>query len=443
MTRQPFSFANLIIITICVAVFALSSPAPARAQTETVIHSFRSASVFDGIEPFGGMVAASNGALYGTTSGGGKYRYGAVYKLSPPTTQGGAWGQTILYSFTGGTVTDDGSGPSGSIVLTKGGKIYGTTQSGGRYGDGTVYELSPPTQPGNPWTETTLYSFSLSSEPIYGLVAGSGGRLYGTTYLGGHYGVGSVFAVSPPAKLGDPWTEETIHSFSGGGAVPQGYPTGLVLDASGSLYGATSFVNGNTGGVVFQLSPPSSGRGAWTENILYAFTGEEGDGSEPSGGLVLDSAGALYGNTLGGGQFGGGTAYKLSPPAVQGGTWTESVLYSFEGVSGGGLYPIAALAFDSAGALYGVTESGGIESCGDGDNGCGTAFKLSPPTAQGGTWTEQILHSFAAGTDGNYPQAQVIVVGTDVYGTTMLGGTGICNSSAGQWGCGTVFQITQ
>jgi uncharacterized repeat protein (TIGR03803 family) len=421
-------------------VFALSSPAPAHAQTESVIHGFRSTNGFDGVNPFGNLVADKNGALYGTTDSGGKYGFGAVYKLLLPTTQGGTWKETILYSFTG---TNDGLGPTGSIVLANGGKIYGTTQAGGQYGDGTVYELIPPTQAGTPWTETILYSFYGSTDPIPdGVTAGPGGRLYGTTVRGGRYGVGTVFAVSPPTQPEGPWIEQTLHTFNGGGAVPEGYPTSLVVDASGSLYGATSSISENNDGVVFQLSPPSDGHGAWTEQILYAFTGEEGDGLVPSGGLILDSSGALYGNTIEGGEFGQGVVYQLSPPAGQGGAWTERVLYSF-GVGGDSANPIASLVFDGAGALYGVSENGGTDSCAGDYYYCGTVFKVSPPSIQGGAWTEQVLHSFTGGSDGAYVQNPLLVVGAKIYGTTVEGGTGFCENQNGPSGCGTVFQITQ
>jgi uncharacterized repeat protein (TIGR03803 family) len=428
-------------------MFALASFIPAGAQTESVIHSFRSTSVFDGIQPFGGLFADANGALYGV-AGGGKYGAGAVYKLVPPATQGGAWTQNILYPFMGSfNGARDGSNPSGGIVFaaasSRNGKIYGTTQGGGLYGGGTVYELSRPTQPGSPWTETILYNFGQGVEAISGVIAGAEGRLYGTTVLGGRYNSGTVFVLSPPAQLGGAWTERVLYSFNSRGTLPQGHPTSVVLDASGSLYGATSLITANNSGVIFQLSPPSGGKGAWTENVLYTFTGQAGDGIEPSGGLVFDSSGALYGVTLEGGQLGNGAVYKVAPPAAQGGAWTETVLYSFSPGSGDGANPVAALAFDIAGALYGVTQSGGILSCGDAAAGCGAAFKISPPATQGGPWTEGFLYPFQGGSDGNFPQASVVVVGTSVYGTTWLGGTGICNGVGGQLGCGTVFQVTQ
>jgi uncharacterized repeat protein (TIGR03803 family) len=178
------------------------------------------------------------------------------------------------------------------------------------------------------------------------------------------------------------------------------------------------------------------------ENVLYTFTGAGGDGIIPAGNLVFGTNGTLFGTTLLGGQNGNGTVYELTPP-TQGGVWTESVIYSFSPGAGDGANPVAALVLDGAGAVYGVTQSGGVESCGNASNGCGTAFKLVPPSTGGGAWTEEILHAFLGSGDGDVPQASLAIVGNTVYGTTMLGGTGFCNGTGGQLGCGTVFQVSQ
>lgn len=435
MTRQSCSIVNLSA-AIFVAGFALAGLTHAHAQTESVIHSFQSSSVFDGKLPLGGLVAANNGALYGT-AGGGKYGYGVVYKLVPPATQGGAWKQVILYPFMGSfNGAQDGIAPSGSIVLTKGSKIYGTTQAGGRYGKGTIYEVSPPTQAGTPWTETVLYNFSGGNdggEPIYGVIIGTGGRLYGTTSLGGRNGSGTVFALAPPAQLGGTWMERVLYSFEAGPAEP----SGLSLSPSGALYG-TLF----SAGTVFQLSPPPTGSDPWVESVLYTFS-TASSGLLPSGGLILDAAGALYGVALEGGSYGGGLVYQLVPPAIKGGSWTENVIYSFSPGSGDGAYPESALIYDSAGALYGTTYQGGTGTCTAFGLGCGTVFKLVPPSAQGEPWSESFLYSFQGGSDGAYPLTSVSLFGTNLYGTTWMGGTGICVGPDDPTGCGTIFQIIQ
>lgn len=196
---------------------------------------------------------------------------------------------------------------------------------------------------------------------------------------------------------------------------------------------------------MFELTAPLGGRGPWTENVLYVFGSQSSDGANPVGQLIFDASGVLYGVTLEGGEFGPGTAYKLSPP-LQGEAWTESVLYSFRGPGegGDGAYPVGSLALDSAsGSLYGVTDSGGNISCGMASYGCGTVFEISPPALEGNPWTEDLLYSFLGGSDGDSPQAGVILVGTALYGTTWLGGTGYCNSPAGNWGCGTIFQVDE
>jgi hypothetical protein len=432
---SPHSWLTSIPVALLLFVSGAS------AQTETVVHSFQSTSVFDGIAPYSGLVADKNGALYGTTADGGKYRAGTVYKLVPPTSQGEAWKQTILYAFTGGS---DGANPSGALVLRPAGKIYGTTQGGGGSEScGVVYELAPPTKLGNPWTQTVLYTFCSTAgdgeKPIAGIISGEDGRLYGTTYKGGTSKAGNVFVVAPPAH-GSAWVEKVLCSFKAAsdGTLPS--PGGLAMDTSGALYGVLqlSEQTGFNPGSVFQLVPPIGGRGPWTENVLYTF-GAQGDGDGPVGAPVFDQNGVLYGATFQGGQNGAGSVFALTPPGALGGPWTETVLYSFTG-GGDGSVPDSSLALDGTGAIYGVTEYGGSQSCGNTGGGCGVAFKLTPPATQGGAWTDQTLHGFLGGADGESPVAPVLPLGSSVYGTTAAGGTGVCGNS-GEPGCGTVFQI--
>ncbi len=434
-------YLSLAKVITCVAMFVFAPLTFITAQTESVIHSFQSTNPLDGGNPFSVLVVDKNGALYGTTAGGGRYFAGTIYKLIPPSVPGGPWTEHRLYDFTGGR---DGGYPSGAIVL-HGGKIYGTTQKGGANSCaanpcGVVYELSPPTAPNQPWTETVLYAFGSfngdGNDPVAGVISDSRGRLYGTTYKGGTHQAGNVFVLSPPAQPGGPWLERNLYSFlpASDGVLP--FPGGLALDASGALYGPLEFseYGGLNVGSVFQLTPPVGGKGPWTENVLYNFLGSP-DGANPVGAPVLDPNGVLYGATLGGGN-GVGCVFSLTPPTSQGGAWTEAVLYSFTGL-GDGYAPVSGPVFDSMGALYGVTEYGGISSCGGNGFGCGTAYKLTPPSPPGGTWTEETLHAFAGGSDGSWPGTPLLLLGTSIYGTTVLGGTG-CGGN-----CGTVFQITQ
>src|SRR5580698_1744009 len=245
--------------------------------------------------------------------------------------------EQVLYSFQGNT---DGAQPVGSVVFDVAGNLYGTTTEGGAPSChsiaqcGTVYQLSPPAVEGQPWTETVLYVFKGNAQedgasPAGGLVIDKNGNLYGTTAYGGTGncvllgqldGCGTVFELSPPAQPGGSWTETVLYSFPDAehGYLPRG---DLVFDTVGNLYGATEFGGGSGSGAtcdafyaycgaIFELSPPQQPGGAWTEQVLHGFAGAEAydtsdDGSNPTGGLVLDEAGNLYGTTYLGGFIGG------------------------------------------------------------------------------------------------------------------------------------------
>jgi uncharacterized repeat protein (TIGR03803 family) len=432
MTRKQFLFVRNF--AVCLAAFTLASAKLAAAQTETVIHSFQSNSVTDGAMPIGGLVADQMGALYGTTFAGGKYNGGTVFKLAPPAVQGGVWKQNILYSFTGGP---DSGGPWGTLVLdSKSGKIFGGTDCPGCSG---VFELSPPAHSGLPWNEIMIYSSAQNG--VFDLIADREGKLYGTTNTGGRYKAGSVFVLS---FSGGVWKEQDIYSFtsvSGSSA----FPGGLAFDSAGVLYGVTAYGGGNNAvGSLFSLTPPAGGSGAWTENILYSFFPGENNGFLPGGALTFDSTGAIYGTTAGG----TGNVFQLVPPSVFGGLWTENVLYTFQG-NGDGLQPQSGVIFDGTGALYGTAPLGGDLSCGFNGiiDGCGTIFKLAPPSAQGGTWTEQTLHEFTGfdnnGSDGVEPGVGApFLAGSTLYGTTLQGGDPQVCFGPGDVGCGTVYMVT-
>ncbi|MGO9123603.1 MAG: choice-of-anchor tandem repeat GloVer-containing protein [Terriglobales bacterium] len=165
----------------------------------------------------------------------------------------------------------------------------------------------------------------------------------------------------------------------------------MVVDAVGNFYGAT-FLGGSANvGVVYEISPTSNGKA--TEAVLYDFTGSNGDGANPIGGLIFDKAGNLYGVTQNGGAFEVGTVFELSPPASPGGAWAETVLYSFQDSPSDGAYPVAGVIFDASGNLYGTARYGGIyaPSC---DFGCGVVYELTPPSAGGQPWAESILYAF-------------------------------------------------
>ena len=268
--------------------------------------------------------------------------------------------------------------------------------------------------------EKVLHSFLDNGtdgiDPQAGLIFDAAGNLYGTTYEGGANDDGVVFELSPAG--GGNWTEKVLHSFiNTDGYLPQ---AGLVFDAAGNLYGTT--IEGGTypGGTVFELTP--AGGGTWTEKVLWSF-GNGTDGREPWGGVIFDAAGDLYGTTVGGGTSSMGTVFELSPAG--GGHWTEKVLYSL-GSGSDGNSPVSGVIFDAAGNLYGTTQYGG------GSFDAGTVFELLP--AGGGNWTEKVLHSFGSGADGQYPAAGLVFDGAgNLYGTTPNGGT---------FSGGTVFELS-
>lgn len=349
--------------------------------------------------------------------------------------------EKVLYAF--GANSADGAGPSGGLIADAAGNLYGTTGIGGASNAGTVYEMSPST-PNNPWTETILYAFGGSqdgADPSGSLVFDTAGNLYGTTFFGGsqdcEFGCGTIFELSPPTVQGGSWTKTTIYSFSGGsdGAYPA---AGLVFDKAGNLY-STAALGGGTGscselapgcGTVFELSPPAAPGGTWTETVLYSFTGGS-DGGSPGAPVVFDKAGNLYGTAAGGGnptcEGGCGTVFELTPSGE--GTWTETVLHSFSSFSGDGFNPQSAgLITDKSGALAGTTVEGGAY-------GFGTVFGLLPPSSSGRKWAYGVVYSFGASqTDGLNPVSGVILVNGMLYGTTPDGGSNAV---------GTVFQLAR
>ncbi len=378
-------------------VFKLTPPADGHtAWTHTVLYRFQGGS--DGSRPYAGLFIAKDGALYGTTYSGGIGGHlgagaGTVYKLTPPGDGQTAWTHTVLYRFQGAS---DGSGPSGYLISDGKGALYGTTHSGGgsvadRYGAGTVYKLTPPSEGQTAWTEIVLYRFQGGGDghrPDGELAVDDHGALYGTTGQGGSadgksLGYGTVFKLAPPAKGESDWTETVLYRFQGGndGANPE---SELVADDQGALYGATyaggygGGLDGKSGnGTIFKLTPPGNGQTAWTESVIYRFKGG-GDGAIPAlrTSLLLDKTGALYGTTtsggltgeVGAGSSGYGTVFKLAPPVGAQTEWTETVLHRFR-AGGDGAYPDAGLLADKQGALYGTTQGGGA-------NDVGTIFKL-------------------------------------------------------------------
>ncbi|HMK89968.1 MAG TPA: choice-of-anchor tandem repeat GloVer-containing protein, partial [Methylocystis sp.] len=226
----------------------------------------------------------------------------------------------------------NGAGPQ-SGVLFDGGVLYGVTAGGGSAGDGVVYSLSPLAN--GQWSFNVIYNFLGGTldgaTPIGGLVADASGILYGTTSAAGGAGQGTVFQLIPPSTPAGTWTEKTLYNFQGGANDGSAPLANLIIDTEGNLYGATSAGGAAGEGVVFELSPPKSAGGEWTETVLYAFKGGASDGSTPTAGPTFGPQGALYGTTIGGGALGLGVAFELAPPSGSTTTWTETILFDFLG----------------------------------------------------------------------------------------------------------------
>lgn len=277
-------------------------------------------------------------------------------------------------------------------------------------------------------TETLLYTFQNNGydgvSPLTTPYIDSSGALYGEDVSGGTGRLGAIYKLTP--KSGK-YTETILHSFmgySGDGEDPEGQITG---DKSGALYGTT--YGGVDYGTVFKLIPKGS---SYNEDILYSFKSFP-DGANPTGGVITDKKGDLFGTTTAGGTFAGdcgasggcGIVFEL---VRQGATYKESVLYTFVGQGkGDGSGPIADLIMDSKGALYGTTEFGGSA-------GYGTIFRLKKSA---GVYKETVLHTFAgpSGSDGYNPEGRLILDKHGIlYGTANSGGTASC-------GCGMAFEI--
>jgi len=426
-------------------IAAVQSGAQA-AATLTNLHSFPSYSG-DGQNPLS-VAVGSNGSIYGVTQAGGTgvcYSVtfggsgcGTIFELTPPAVEGGVWNETVLYSFT--DENGDGAFPNGGVVVGANGEIYGTTQLGGSAGYGAVFELLPPAAAGSPWTEQAIYSFGAVQgygQVPQGVIAGPNGVLYGTTAEGGA-GFGSIYELTPPATPGGVWSEADIYSFAGGISE---YPNGdLTLGPSGAVYGTTESGDIVSGyGTVFELKPPAAAGDAWTFSNLHTFRGGKGDGSYPQVGVVIGKGGLVYGATELGGSSGNGTVFELQPPGAPGAHWTETLLYSFLGASNGA--DPGALILAKNGTLLGVTEGGGDLNCDphQAPGGCGIVFEL---TSGAGAWTQSVLHTFT-GPDGAQPNG-LLARGPDgaFFGTTYLGGTNAaCEPVSASYPCGTVFLL--
>jgi uncharacterized repeat protein (TIGR03803 family) len=379
------------------------------AQTFTILHSFDNT---DGEYPIAGLVQATDGDLWGTTSLGGADGNGTVFKI----TSGGKL--TTLYNFCSQSGCTDGYLPGAPLVQATNGDLYGIASAGGADGNGTVFKI---TSGGN---LTTLYSFcSQSGCPnAYvsgGLVQATNGNFYGATGFGGTNNSGTVFKITAGGKL------TTLYSFcSQSGCTDGAYPySGLVQATNGNFYGTTTLGGVNGHGTVFKITP--SGK----LTTLHSFDGT--DGANPTAMLVQGTNGNLYGTTCGlgpfcnGGYGGDGTVFKMTPSGKL------TTLHSFDGTDGAN--PFAALVQGTDGNFYGATGFAGAY-------GSGTVFKITP---RGKLTT---LYSFTDASDGANVEPSGLVQATNgnFYGTTYYGGANddCSHPFSHLFTCGTVFSLS-
>ncbi len=358
----------------------------------------------------------------------------------------------VLHSF--GTVHNDGSNPEGGLVMDAAGNLYGTAAAGGR-GAGTAFELEA--KGSGKFKFKTIYRFCESSNfcgmyPNGPLIIDTSGNLYGTAN-------DVVFELSPQADKKS-WSEKILYpfclqqncvdgEFAQGGLTYAGASSGVPYDGVSPLYGVTAAGGANNGGAVFQLA---NNDGSWSESVLYNFCSLGGDkcldGTEPAAGVILDSAGNLYGttkfgggNNVGKGHAGAGIVYELEPNGSGG--WQQTVLYRFCGLSdcSDGAVPFAPVLMDSEGNLLGTTGFGGRQCSFSKESGCGTIFKLVP---NGESSQETVLYAFCAKKDcrdGLTPDAGLLLdEDGNLFGTTEFGGGN--DSQAYVQGAGTVFKLT-
>ena len=374
---MPFLYVlgNAATATYTMQVSCLGGNCLPPTQAFTTLHMYGS---WDGAHLAGGLVQATDGNLYGTTTDGGARGAGTVFKMST----GGA--MTTLYSFCSQTGCADGLAPQAGLIQATDGNLYGTTASGGVNNHGTVFKITTS------GALTTLYSFDSTdgANPVAGLVEGTDGDFYGTTYGGGSRDRGTVFKITPSGGL------TTLYSFCTQNSCTDGiFPqAGLVQANDGNFYGTTYEGGTSNRGTVFKITPTG------TLTPLHSFN--FADGVNPKAGLIQATDGNLYGTTFGGGSHGWGSVFRIT----LGGALTT--LYSFGWTDGAS--PAAGLVQATDGNFYGTTYWGGAR---------GTIFEITPS----GTLTK--LYGFTFG-DGANPAAGLIqATDHNFYGTTFGGGS--------------------
>ena len=337
-----------------------------------------------------------------------------LFVMALSLTTAAATTTNVIFSFE----EEEGEYADTDLETDSAGNIYGTTVLGGEFGGGTVFQLSPTP---NGWVHTVLYSFTGGAdggEPYKGVTLDREGNLYGTAVTGGsgncEGGCGVVYKLSNTGKT---WTQTVIHAFTGGddGSGPGARVT---VDSAGNIYGMTPTGGAYGLGTIYKIRQAPGG--AWTFKVIHAFTGGT-DGATGSAGRMILRHGHLYGAATAGGDYGSGVVFELSPRGAS--EWDFKTIYAFRGQPDGS-FPYGALLFDRSGNIYGTTYYGGA-------NGIGAVYKLSPRAV--GAWAEEVIYSFEEETDGNSPISNLVFdAAGNLYGTTSEGGLG----------SGTIFKLS-
>jgi uncharacterized repeat protein (TIGR03803 family) len=433
--NAAFPSVVTVVVGVLIAIFSMSLNA-ASASTLKILHSFCSwMNCNDGSNPASdGGIRDQIGNIYGTTNYGGKFGEGVVFELIPNANKT-KWKETVLKNFCAKPACADGEQPLNDLIIDANGSLYGTTFSGGKFGYGNIFRLSPT---GTGWAFTVLHNFCAHSNCPDGANSSSGfaysgqssgqpwnqtSPLFATAVGGGRYGHGVMFQL---VYDGTSWTETVIHEFQ-----TTNYPDTPIVDNAGNLYGTTE-TGGKFGwGILYRLA-----HGSWQQTVLHNFCSQANcaDGSVPSGHPVLDTSGNLFGTTEAGGANSNtticngdhtcGVVYEYSSAG------TFSVRYNFCLLTNctDGAEPIGGLAIDGSGRLFGTTSSGGF-----GHND-GVAFLL---VNNGGVWSESVLHDFCSLTncaDGSSPEGRLSLDSAGhLWGLTSFG------SAAN---AGTAFELT-
>jgi uncharacterized repeat protein (TIGR03803 family) len=450
MTRRKRcrSFSSLIL-TFLALMFVFVPVSVSFAVQAKVLHGFSTTPY--GMQPESALVSDAQGNLYGYTLYGGAS--GVVFQLVPNAD--GTWTENILHNFAGypGKGGVDGDGPDATLSIDAAGNVYGTTYGGGLYGKGIVFKL---THEGKIWRENILHSFTgFPFDPAnpQGVILDKAGNLYGSTPDGGsapcfdyyqnEIGCGTIYKLTPQPD--GAWGKKILYTFTGVGTdvSPRGP---LTLDDEGNLFGVTT--DGDEGlGEIFELLAPTASGETWTKIVLQNFPID--DGAYPSGSLVFDKAGNIYGTLSGDfdcvtGALSCGAIFTGIRPTKGGNGWQFSLVHTFQGSDGA--EPTGALAIDRAGNLYGTTiiggPSGGCLNSRYKLVGCGTIYQLSDKT---GDWVLTMLYQFKAGQDGGLPYGGVTRDSAgNLFATASAAGLGICPGPHPEIpGCGTVVKLAR